>query len=232
MKKKVVELLGRVKDKTNIFEFNNINDSLLVELNLKKELSFVDVGSGLCELVNFINSKNNNIKITCIDINYEFVKLSASYDYKSVNAEITKLPIINDSFDVTHCSHVIEHLGYPAIIQGIDELIRITKPGGIIIIRTPLWANHRFYNDIDHIRPYPPDALLNYFFNKQQQKVSKYMIYEIKRWYTKIYYEFDPNRFNSKLIKYINVFLKLSWLFFSFPSERNNNYGIVFRKKY
>lgn len=231
MKEKIIQLLKRANIKSTIFEFNKIYDCLLSELNIKKELSFVDIGSGLCELVNFISNKKHKIDITCLDINDELVELAKSYGFKAITGQITKLTFADRSFDVTHCSHVIEHLGYPEIIIAIDELVRITKPGGIIIIRTPLWANHRFYNDIDHIRPYPPNAIINYFTNKQQQKISKFKVHEIKRWYTKVYYEINPYRFDSKFVKYINILFKLSWLFFSFPSDRYNNYGIVFRKE-
>lgn len=231
MKKIIGKLLKKINYKSDIFEFKKIEDCILTELISKKKLSFLDVGSGLCELVNFISQKNYKIDITCLDINEELVKLARSYGYKAVHGEIIKLPFPDESFDVTHCSHVLEHLGYPEVINAIDELVRVTKKGGVIIIRGPLWANHRFYDDIDHVRPYPPNAIINFFKNKQQQRISKYKVIEIKRWYTKIYYEINPYRFKSKIIKYINILLKLSWLFFSFPTDRYNNYGIIFRKE-
>lgn len=135
-----------------------------------------------------------------------------------------------DIFDVVHCSHVIEHLPYPQVIHALDELVRVCKNNGLIIIRSPLWVNHRFYNDIDHFRPYPPQSILNYFSNQQQQKVSRYKVKEVTRWYTKIYYEINPYLCDYKIVKYINLLLQLSWFLFNFPKDRPNNYGIVLRK--
>lgn len=231
MKKRILKLLNKVNEKSNFYEFNKILDCLSVEIKEKNELSFVDIGSGLCEFVNFLNKKNMNIKIQCLDINDDLVDLAKSYGYEAKGGKITCLPFADDLFDITHCSHVIEHLGYPDVIKAIDELVRVTKPNGLIILRTPLWANHRFYNDIDHVRPYPPNAILNYFINNQQQKISKVKIFEVQRWYTSIYYEIDPYRFNGRFIKYLNIIFKISWLFISFPIDRYNNYGIVFRKE-
>lgn len=230
MKKYITKLLNNINKKTDYFEFKKILEQIKEEQIRKRKLAFVDIGSGLCDLVNFISENTKDIHINCLDINEDLVELAQLYGYESIQGKITDLPYTNDQFDITHCSHVIEHLGYPQVMEAIDELIRITKHGGIIIIRTPLWANHRFYNDIDHVRPYPPDAILNYFTNQQQQKVSKDTIVEVNRWYTKIYYEINPNRFNGQLTKYLNILLKLSWLYFSHPNDRYNNYGIILRK--
>ena len=41
----------------------------------------------------------------------------------------------NDSFDVIHCSHLIEHLNNPSAYM--DEIYRILKPGGLFICTTP-----------------------------------------------------------------------------------------------
>lgn len=230
MRKRVVNLLNKVNEKSNEFEFNKMKEVFKKEFK-GETFEFVDVGSGLCDFSNYIKNEFENVRINCIDINEDLVKLAIKFGHNAKKGEITKLPYDDNTFDVVHCSHVVEHLPYPQIIYAIDELIRICKKGGLIIIRTPLWANHRFYNDIDHVRPYPPNSIINYFTNQQQQKVSNYSIAEENRWYTRIYYEINPARFDYKIIKYINILLKLSWLVLSFPTDRPNNYGIVFRKR-
>uniref|UniRef100_Q3AST6 Methyltransferase type 11 domain-containing protein n=1 Tax=Chlorobium chlorochromatii (strain CaD3) TaxID=340177 RepID=Q3AST6_CHLCH len=230
MNKKIMNLPHKVNKKIDLIEFNKIKAIFRREFK-RGTFKLLDVGSGLCSFPNYIKNEFENAKIYCIDINKDLVDLATKSGYNAQEGDLTKLNYNDNTFDVVHCSHVVEHLPYPHVIEAIDELVRVCKSNGLIIIRSPLWANHRFYNDIDHIRPYPPNSILNYFANQQQQKVSKHRIVEEDRWYTKIYYEINPLRFNYKIIKYINFFLKISWLFLSFPIDRPNNYGIVLRKR-
>ena len=229
MIKKLRLLLNEATQKTDLFEYEIIRTILQKEF-AKKRFELVDVGSGLCNFPIYIRNQCDNSKISCLDINQDLVDLAGNLGFAALRAKITKLPYENESFDVTHCSHVIEHLVYPDIISAIDELIRVTKNNGLLIIRSPLWANHRFYNDIDHIRPYPPESIINYIKNRQQQSVSRQEIVEVRRWYTRIFFEINPHRYDGFLVKYLNALLKICWLFFSYPVDRPNNYGIVFRK--
>jgi ubiquinone/menaquinone biosynthesis C-methylase UbiE len=197
----------------------------------KNEISFLDAGSGFCTVPIYFSKKNKNIRFSCVDLNDDLVELAKSHQFNAFKSNVLELPFEDNSFDIVHCSHVIEHLRYPEVIDAIHELFRVCKPDGMVIIRTPLRVNHRFYNDIDHIRPYPPDAILNYFKNQQQQRVGTFQVEELTRWYTRVYYEFDPNRHPYAIVKIINQLMKLSWLFVRFPFARPNNYGIVLKKK-
>ncbi|MBN1252135.1 MAG: class I SAM-dependent methyltransferase [Bacteroidales bacterium] len=223
--------IEKVYIKSGEIEFKKIQKTI-DKFNIEKEnLSVLDVGSGLCIFPLYFSKKNNKLKFSCVDINQELVELAKSHNFEAYKSNILNLPFDDNSFDIVHCSHVIEHLKYPDVINAINELFRVCKKNGIVIIRTPLRVNHRFYNDIDHIRPYPPDAIINFFNNEQQQQKGKIEIKEIKRWYTRVYFEFDYNRFPFKIVKSVNQFLKLMWLFINFPIDRPNNYGIVFKKK-
>lgn len=55
----------------------------------------------------------------------------------SVNSlvSIINLPFCQDSFDVVFCTEVLEHVS--KVDQAINELSRIVKPGGIIILTIP-----------------------------------------------------------------------------------------------
>lgn len=92
------------------------------------------------------------------------------------------LPFANDHFDLVWSSEVIEHLEDPRAT--IEELRRITKPGGEIILTTPnsyMWlfraiakigltperiqrSDHLHFFDVDDIERVAPDAeLMGYF---------------------------------------------------------------------
>jgi 2-polyprenyl-3-methyl-5-hydroxy-6-metoxy-1,4-benzoquinol methylase len=60
--------------------------------------------------------------------------------------------------------HVVEHMPFDAIFSLLDEVVRILKPGGVLILETPNPANlivgaHTFYLDPTHIRPLPTELL-------------------------------------------------------------------------
>lgn len=55
----------------------------------------------------------------------------------TVRASGQHLPFADDSMDVTLSSNVVEHTGRPW--QMCDEMIRVTRPGGVIIVSYTLW---------------------------------------------------------------------------------------------
>jgi O-antigen chain-terminating methyltransferase len=60
--------------------------------------------------------------------------------------------------------HVVEHMPLRALVNLLDEAIRVLKRGGLLILETPNPANlivgaHTFYLDPTHIRPIPADLL-------------------------------------------------------------------------
>lgn len=79
--------------------------------------------------------------------------------YNVCNANVIKMPFGNESFDATHCAHLIEHLFPNELVRCIEELDRVLSVGGILIFRSPVF--HRlFFEDLSHIRPYPPSGIL------------------------------------------------------------------------
>jgi predicted SAM-dependent methyltransferase len=52
--------------------------------------------------------------------------------------DVTKpFPLPSASFDVIHCEHVIEHLGYDGGLAMLGECHRVLRPGGVLRIATP-----------------------------------------------------------------------------------------------
>jgi SAM-dependent methyltransferase len=57
----------------------------------------------------------------------------AALDYVS---DITNIPVPDASFDVILCTEVLEHVPRP--IDALKEMVRITKPGGRLLLSAPL----------------------------------------------------------------------------------------------
>lgn len=60
--------------------------------------------------------------------------------------------------------HLVEHLPFPTLLALTDEILRVLKPGGLLIYETPnpenvLVATRSFWIDPTHLRPLPPDLL-------------------------------------------------------------------------
>jgi SAM-dependent methyltransferase len=80
-----------------------------------------------------------------------------------VQASITDLPFENDSFDLVCCFDVIEHVEDDA--KGIQELVRVCKPGGTVFLTTSaymsLWSDHDRLNH--HFRRYLMQEIAGHF---------------------------------------------------------------------
>jgi SAM-dependent methyltransferase len=50
--------------------------------------------------------------------------------------DLTKLPLIKETFDLVVCNHVLEHI--PDDYKAMSEIYRVLKPGGIAILQVPV----------------------------------------------------------------------------------------------
>lgn len=94
-------------------------------------------------------------------------------DFRKCDLNKEGIPFDSDAFDFVVASHIIEHVVDP--VRLFSELVRVTKPGGVIYIEAPsertvgLWGmpfsfdefrSLSFYDDPTHLgRPWPPQAL-------------------------------------------------------------------------
>jgi SAM-dependent methyltransferase len=73
------------------------------------------------------------------DISEEFVKICSEKGLRCRLGDILDIPYSNNSFDATLCIAVLHHLDTKdKMIRGIQELLRVTKIGGRILIT--VWA--------------------------------------------------------------------------------------------
>ncbi|MCV6589595.1 MAG: methyltransferase domain-containing protein [Marinobacterium sp.] len=57
--------------------------------------------------------------------------------------------------------HIIEHLPFEVLFTLCEEVLRVLKPGGMVVFETPnpeniLVGSHYFYQDVTHQNPLPP----------------------------------------------------------------------------
>jgi dolichol-phosphate mannosyltransferase len=89
----------------------------------------LDIGCGSSVILQSLNYAVG------IDVLANKLRYMRQYDVPLVRGSITALPTRDASFDCVVCSQVIEHL--PADPAIFDELTRVLRPGGLLILGTP-----------------------------------------------------------------------------------------------
>lgn len=86
-------------------------------------------------------------------------------------ADLVRLPFMDNSFDVSICYHVLEHV--PDDRQAMGELFRVLKPGAWSVLQSPVDPERettfedpsvtspherlRLFGQVDHVRVYGRD---------------------------------------------------------------------------
>jgi len=126
--------------------------------------SILDIGCGSSQILEGLPQS-----IGC-DVQLNKLRYKRTPNRSLVAASVFNLPFKNEAFDAVIFSQVIEHL--PRNPQILDEVVRVVKKGGYIILGTPDYATHwkiieklyrvfhpRGYEDI-HITHYTRKSLL------------------------------------------------------------------------
>lgn len=215
----------------------------LETLDKSKDIYLLEIGSGLCRFVTKIRALYPNIHITCLEINPKLAKIAQENGFEVINENFLKNNIKAESYDIIHCSHVIEHFPYPEVTRVLDEFFRIVRKNGTVIIRSPLlWSG--FYGDIDHIKPYTPAAIIRYFNEEQQQKQSEHKISVLNIWYrtspkeiplinsSSIFALIPPIKMVINNIRSLkNKFYVYLWNRFRCPATAPNGYVLILKKE-
>jgi len=93
-------------------------------------------------------------------------------DIHYTSAGITDLPFPDQHFDAVFCISVIEHLGHGGVQAALDELRRVVKPGGRLMLTTDYFedANARLWYEGED-RSFPVDWE---FFD--EQRLNRYLL--------------------------------------------------------
>jgi O-antigen chain-terminating methyltransferase len=121
----------------------------------------LDIGCGRGEWMELLSYQG--FQTSGIDINNAMVHQCQSLGLNAVLGEglqyLRSLPA--NSLAVVSSFHVIEHLPIQQLVSLIDEVLRVLRPGGTIILETPNPENLivgacNFYLDPTHRNPIPP----------------------------------------------------------------------------
>jgi SAM-dependent methyltransferase len=89
----------------------------------------LDVGCGSSRIL------ASHPDIVGVDIQIHKLRFARRYGNSVVHGSIFALPFADASFDCVICSEVVEHI--PASQRAFDELLRVLRPEGLLILGTP-----------------------------------------------------------------------------------------------
>lgn len=153
--------------KYSMYWWSNRFYAMLARRYGKHGARFLEVGSGMGHLTGQLE---DTFETFGCDLNHWAVKQSRAVVGKSQlqTASAQELPFTDHSFNVVIIKHIVEHLPDPQ--KAINEIGRVTEPGGTLILATPNldsllkpWKGDKWigYQDPTHISLKPPAEWLS-----------------------------------------------------------------------
>ena len=169
-----------------------------------KSKKILDVGCGKAWVAELCCPKN--IEVVSMDIALtNVVKALEKYpfdNHSAVVADVFTLPFNENSFDCIIASEIIEHVVYPDIF--IKNLMRILKPGGVIIVTTPYKEKLQYSLCIHCNKSTPQHAHIHSFDENILAKL--YNNNDVA--------SFEYKTFGNKLLIHLRTYILLRFLHF------------------
>lgn len=156
------------------FKFNNSRRrvwkaiSEYINTFIPQEAKVLELGAGYCDFINTIKAKEK----IAVDYN-EKSKEFADKDVDFHNDSVTNLSFVkSSSMDLVFASNLYEHLTDDEAQKSLNEVYRVLKTGGQIILMQPnyKYAFADYFDDFTHRKVYShislADLLLTHNFNE------------------------------------------------------------------
>jgi len=124
----------------------------------------VDIGCGRGEWLELLGE--SGLAASGIDLNRVMVEECHARGLKATLGDALEVlrSLPERSLAAVTGFHIIEHLPFDVLVTLFDEVLRVIKPGGMVIFETPNPANlqvaaERFYMDPTHLNPLPSDLI-------------------------------------------------------------------------
>lgn len=149
----------------------NIKEKLKVYLPFIKPLHqrypkgiVVDIGCGRGEFIELMQDEQISAKGIDLDEGMLEAGLSLGLNMERGDGLSFLRTMEDDSAIAVTAFHVVEHISFDELQDMVNEVLRVLKPGGVIILETPNPENIRvssetFYLDPTHLRPIPSGLL-------------------------------------------------------------------------
>ncbi len=119
----------------------------------------IDVGAGYCNFINNVRGSERH----AVDLFTELSEFAADGVTSHV-ASCTDMSFLgDDSFDVAFTSNLFEHLSREELIPALNELRRVVRPGGTLIVLQPnfRFCYNTYFDDYTHLQIFTDRSLFD-----------------------------------------------------------------------
>lgn len=102
---------------------------------------------------------------------FKVLKNTIPLDYPEWDAETDPIPFSDDSVDVCHAYHFLEHVKNIKFL--LSEISRVLKPGGYCNIVVPYYSSQLQHICFDHVTPFTERSFEN-LFEQYSYEISEY----------------------------------------------------------
>jgi 2-polyprenyl-3-methyl-5-hydroxy-6-metoxy-1,4-benzoquinol methylase len=114
--------------------FESTKDNIFKLIYPLKKGKILDIGCGSGKLG--LSLKENGFKVIGIDRNKNSIEFCKFKGYKSYQMSCDNIKL-KEKFDVVLCSALVEHIPNKVYLKMLDEIKKVLKKKGILIIYTP-----------------------------------------------------------------------------------------------
>lgn len=121
----------------------------------------------------------NNLGFDAYGVDKEYIARNKNLNVEIIDVDLADLPYPDNFFDFIVMKSAIEHISN--IYHLMENLYRVLKPGGKIIILTCDWKTvyKIFYDDVDHKTPFTKDSLHDLLLRYDFKNVNVEFFYHL-----------------------------------------------------
>ncbi|WP_235727723.1 class I SAM-dependent methyltransferase [Maridesulfovibrio frigidus] len=161
------DIRKRIRGITKVISRHEMGQWKAVLSGLYRGMSVLEVGCGRGGKTDFLRSQGFK-NILGVEKNAYQVASCNERGLNVVTLEEFEEKHGDSKFDFLILSHIMEHFQFEDLTSFIDGYLKHLKPGGLLLIATPMLHPH-FWLDLDHQKPYYPQGIKNFYSGDSEQ---------------------------------------------------------------
>jgi SAM-dependent methyltransferase len=138
----------------------------------KLDAIVLDIGPGDATFARHLLLARKYTHLYLLDANAETIdQLRQDFPNTLLYRAPERLPFEDQTVSYIHCSHLIEHLRHEALYTFLVDIDRVLSYDGVVAISGPMMTD-RFYYNLSHVKPYPPEVLMRYLCDVRTSQAS------------------------------------------------------------